>query len=65
MLTYSEVKGSCRSKAEALRILKELRVELQALVSLANVAGDQEQAHDLSKSLCRVMELEFRVKRKW
>jgi len=65
MLSYNEIRSVCKSKDEALRVLRELRTELQALVSLANLAGEQEQAHELSKSLCRAMELEFRVKRSW
>ena len=42
--------------------LAPIRKSLQARIALANLIGDQELAHSLSKDLCAVMSLEFKLK---
>ena len=42
--------------------LAEVRREIQKLVTLANLHGAQELAHTLSKDLCAVLALEFKLK---
>lgn len=46
----------------AMDELAAVRKEIQALVTLANLVGNQDLAHTLSKDLCAVMSLEFKLK---
>lgn len=43
--------------------LGRVRRDLQALVTLANLSGNQDLAYVLSKDLCAVMSLEFKLKK--
>lgn len=47
---------------DTIEELAPIRAALQARIALANLIGDQELAHSLSKDLCAVMSLEFKLK---
>lgn len=51
------------NREQALRELRWRRTEFQHFVTLANLAGDKELAHQWSRALCHVMSLVFHIER--